>query len=108
MFRIWDAFQKIEVKPYHFYRWRASLRDLKNGMCPTITANMGTGGNNVPIIQTENGIRKLTPQECLKMQGFPEDFKQVVSNCQLYKQAGNSVSVPVVKRIADKIMGSLG
>lgn len=78
----------------------------KSGVVPTLTANMGTGGNNVPLIRTNNGaIRKLTPKECFNVQGYPIDFKlpENVSNGQLYKQAGNSVVVPVVRRIAEQI-----
>ena len=69
-------------------------------------AHMGTGGHNVPLIKDEHGIRKLTPIECAKFQGFPDDFKlpDNMSDSHLYKQFGNSVSIPVVKRIAEKII----
>ena len=66
---------------------------------------MGTGGHNVPLILTDSGeIRKLTPKETFNVQGYPKSFKipEGVSNGQLYKQAGNSVVVPVIKRIAEK------
>jgi len=81
---------------------RVYVRENKNNVCPTLTANMGTGGHNVPLIIDDFGIRKLTPRECLSFQGFPEDYKipSNVSNAQLYKQAGNAVSVTVVERIA--------
>ncbi|WLP85617.1 DNA cytosine methyltransferase [Mycoplasma seminis] len=88
------------------YQWRRKyVRENKNNLCPTLTANMGTGGHNVPLILTDKGIRKLTPRECFNLQGFPSDFQlpSDVSNSNLYKQAGNSVSVTVVKRIADEI-----
>ena len=66
-----------------------------------MTANMGTGGHNVPLILSDRGIRKLTPRETFNVQGFPKDFKlPEIANGQLYKQAGNSVVVPVIKRIA--------
>lgn len=89
-----------------FYQWRrVYVRENKSGVCPTLTANMGTGGHNVPIIVDDYGIRKLTPRECFRFQGFPEHFKlpQELSNASLYKQAGNSVVVPVVERIAKEI-----
>lgn len=81
---------------------RIYVRENKSNVCPTLTANMGTGGHNVPLIIDKFGIRKLTPRECFLFQGFPEEFKipSKVSNTQLYKQAGNSVTVPVVERIA--------
>jgi DNA (cytosine-5)-methyltransferase 1 len=92
------------------YQWRrVYLRENKNNVCPTLTANMGTGGHNVPLILDNHGIRKLTPEECLKFQGFPEWFKypENISHGSKYKQAGNSVSVPVVERIARNMIQSL-
>ena len=71
---------------------------------------MGMGGHNVPLILTNNNrIRKLTPKETFNVQGYPKDFKlpKEVSNGQLYKQAGNSVVVPLIKRIANSIADSL-
>lgn len=89
------------------YQWRRQyVRENKNGVVPTLTANMGTGGHNVPLILTDKGdIRKLIPKETFNVQGYPKEFKlpENVSNGQLYKQAGNSVVVPVIKRIAEKI-----
>lgn len=94
------------------YQWRRQyVRENKNGVIPTLTANMGTGGHNVPLILTNDGsIRKLTPKETFNAQGYPKDFKlpKNVSNAQLYKQAGNSVVVPVIKRIALNMAESLG
>lgn len=88
-----------------FYQWRRHyVRDNKSGVCPTLTANMGTGGHNVPIILTTKGIRKLTPRECFNLQGFPKSFKlPTIANCHLYKQAGNSVTVPLVFEVAKEI-----
>lgn len=52
------------------------------------------------LIQKENyKIRKLTPRECFRLQDFPDTFKFIVSNTQLYKQAGNSISVNVIEMI---------
>ena len=62
---------------------------------------MGTGGHNVPIIKNHKGIRKLTPKECFLLQGFPDNFKLPnISDSKLYQQAGNSVTVTVVERVA--------
>ncbi len=88
------------------YQWRRKyVRENKSGVCPTLTANMGTGGHNVPIIRDEKGIRKITPRECLRLQGFPEDFNfpKDISRGNQYKQIGNAVSIPVVKSIAQQI-----
>ena len=92
------------------YQWRrVYVRENKSNVCPTLTANMGTGGHNVPLIKTETGIRKLTPRECFNLQGFPKDYKLPtdLSNTRLYKQAGNSVVVPVIERIADEMVKAI-
>lgn len=89
------------------YQWRRSayVRENKKNVCFTLTASMGTGGHEVPLVLTETGIRKLTPRECFSLQGFPETFVfPDISDAKLYKQAGNSVVVPVIERIANQIM----
>lgn len=89
-----------------FYQYRrVYVREIKNGMCPTLTASMGLGGHNVPIIRDAKGIRKLTPRECARLQGLPESFvfPQNQARSYLYKQIGNSVTVPVISRIAENI-----
>lgn len=92
------------------YQWRRKyVRENKAGVVPTLTANMGTGGHNVPLILTDSKeIRKLTPKETFNAQGYPKEFKLPdISNAQLYKQAGNSVVVPVINRIAENIVDVL-
>ena len=79
-------------------------------MCPTLTANMGMGGHNVPLIlDNRNRIRKLLPRECLLLQGFPKNMIIPPELCdsRVYKQAGNAVSVPVVKRVAQEIIRAM-
>lgn len=87
------------------YQWRRKyVRKNKKGVSPTLTANMGMGGHNVPIIFDGRGIRKLTPRECFRIQGFPDEYKlPKMADSALYKQAGNSVSIPVLKRIAIQV-----
>jgi len=88
------------------YQWRRHyVRENKNNLCPTLTANMGTGGHNIPILRDDRGIRKLTPLECIKFQGFSEDFKfpKDLALSHRYKQIGNSVTVKVIEEIAKKI-----
>ncbi|MCX6757683.1 MAG: transcriptional repressor LexA [Candidatus Nomurabacteria bacterium] len=91
------------------YQWRRQyVRENKKGVCPTLTANMGTGGHNVPIIKDKKGIRKLTPLECFRIQGFPKDYiLPKISDSSLYKQAGNSVSVPVIEAVAKQMMKAM-
>ena len=88
------------------YQWRrVYVRENQSGMCPTLTANMGTGGHNVPLIVTKNNrFRKLTPKECFNFQGYPKNIiLPEIANSHLYKQAGNSVTVKLIKILADKI-----
>ena len=91
---------------FAIYQWRRKyVRKNKSGVVPTLTANQGEGGHNVCIIKTKYGIRKMTPHECFNAQGFGKDFKlpKNMSDAKLYKQAGNSVCVSVIKRIAEEI-----
>jgi DNA (cytosine-5)-methyltransferase 1 len=91
------------------YQWRRQyVRQNKSGICPTLTANMGMGGHNVPIIKTKHGIRKLTPRECFALMGMPNlQFPEGMADSRLYKQAGNAVVVPVIEAIARKIKAAL-
>ena len=92
------------------YQWRRQyVRKNQSGVVPTLTANMGTGGHNVPLVLTKHGIRKITPHEAFNVQGFPTDFKLPTDmvDSRLYKQAGNSVCVDVIYRIAQNIMTAL-
>lgn len=91
------------------YQWRRQyVRENQSGLIPTLTANMGGGGHNVPIILSDTGIRKLTPKECFNAQGFPTNFKLPnLCDSKLYKQAGNSVCVTVIERIAENIYNAI-
>lgn len=92
------------------YQWRrAYVRENQSNVCPTLTANMGTGGHNVPIIKDKYGIRKFTPRECARFQGMPDNFifPKDMARSHLYKQIGNSVSMPVITRIALNILNIL-
>lgn len=60
--------------------------------------------NSVGISENKSNIRKLTPNECRKLQGFPSDWKQVVSDTQAYKQFGNAVTVDVSYNVAKNLM----
>lgn len=87
------------------YQWRRHyVRENKSNLCPTLTANMGTGGHNVPLLRDKFGIRKLTPIECFKFQGFENIILPDIAISKLYMQAGNSVTIPLIKRIAEQII----
>lgn len=107
-------FERIKndvIKEGVVYQWRRKyVRENKSGVCPTLTANMGMGGHNVPIIKDSKGIRKLTPKECLLLQGYPDGFilPENVSDSRLYKQIGNSVTVNVIEAIAVEMKKAFG
>jgi DNA (cytosine-5)-methyltransferase 1 len=105
----WDLVKESVVKEDTVYQYRrVYVRENKSGECPTLTANMGGGGHNVPLIKDGKGIRKLTPRECFNFQGFDPSYKlPKLSDTNLYKLAGNAVSVPVVKLIADRLIDLL-
>ena len=107
-FKVYDSIKegvtkKIDENVLYQYR-RYYVRENKNNVCPTLTANMGGGGHNVPLLKDKKGIRRLTPRECFNLQGFPIDYKLPdVCDSALYKLAGNAVSIPVVRLISEKI-----
>lgn len=104
--RYYEWLQKEITKKNTIYQLRRIyVRENKSNLCPTLTANMGMGGHNVPLILDDFGIRKLTPRECFNFQGYPKNFKLPnIANSALYKQAGNSVTMPLIKRIAQEIL----
>lgn len=106
---IYDQLKDKITRKDRIYQWRRRyVRENKAGLVPTLTANMGTGGHNVPLILTKHGIRKLTPRETFNIQGYPDSFRlPPILDRHLYKQAGNSVSVPVIKRIAERLLFAL-
>lgn len=90
-------------KPLIAYEVRPSRCSFRNdGISPCLTAKMGTGGNNVPIVVSQK--RKLTERECLKIMGFPENFVIKKNSSHSYKQLGNSVVVPVVSVLAKELI----
>jgi DNA (cytosine-5)-methyltransferase 1 len=70
----------------------------------TLTSRMGTGGNNVSGVATATNVRRLTPIECERLQGFPDDWTAGQSDSTRYKQMGNAVAVPVVEWIVQNIV----
>ncbi len=111
--KVWNEIKtnvKKNIKTNTIYQYRRYyVRENKNNVCPTLTANMGSGGHNVPLIKDDKGIRKITPQECFNIQGFPSTYKlpDTISDAGLYKLAGNAVSYTVVEKIAQIIVNIL-
>lgn len=74
------------------------------GISPCLTAKMGTGGNNVPVVVEQH--RRLTERECLSIMGFPNSYK-INNGSHTYKQIGNSVVVPVLTKLAGCLLDCL-
>ena len=103
-----NLYEKLNMAmddPKAVYQWRRKyVRKNKSGVIPTLTANQGEGGHNVCLVRTKYGIRKMTPAECFYAQGFPKTFRlPKMADSRLYKQAGNSVCVSVINRIAEQM-----
>ncbi len=94
---------KNKLLIYHLRKYLVRVKEP--GVCPTLTANMGLGGHNVPFVYDSKGIRKLTEYECLRLQGFPKHFlfPDDVSRNKRYTQIGNAVAVPVAYLLAAKV-----
>ena len=78
------------------------IHDKVSGTVPTY---WGTGGSRVPYWNT-NPIRRLTPTECERLQGFPDNWTDGQADSHRYKQMGNAVAVPVVSWIVNRLMGA--
>ena len=108
----------IETKSFTYdrnikvYQYRRKRFRITKGYVPTLTASMGTGGNNVPMVITDSKLRKLTPRECFRLQGMNDsDIDKLIntglSNSALYERAGRTIFQPIAKNIAKKIYNSL-
>jgi site-specific DNA-cytosine methylase len=118
-----------------FYGNRVSDIRIQSGVINTLQARMGTGGNNMPMIFShtqgldpqpseiasptlrkggagmaaldDSKVRRLTPVECERLQGFPDDWTAGQSDSARYKQMGNAVAVPVVEWIIQNICDTI-
>ena len=81
-----------------------SLFNADSPYTSTISARYYKDGSEILIEQDDKNPRKLTPRECARLQGFPEEFIIPVSDAQAYKQFGNSVAVPVIRAIANQML----
>ena len=102
--RLWTYLQEYALK--HKLKGNGfgyGMADL-DGITRTLSARYYKDGSEILIPQKDKNPRKLTPRECARLQGFPDDFKIIVSDTQAYKQFGNSVVVPVVTQVAKLII----
>lgn len=104
-----DEFEKVGRKSICMLR-RSYVRSNKSGECPTLMANMGEGGHNQPTICDRYGIRKLTERECARFQGYRDSWFKIPTDTprsKIYKQIGNSVTVPLVRKLAKECLRQL-
>ena len=100
---------KIKDREQMYQLHFGQVRKGKDGICRTLTASMGGMKLHKPIIYDEFGIRYLSPQECLLLQGFPSNFvfSKGITLDKAYTLAGNTVCVPLIERIANCIKETL-
>ena len=106
----WDdmvAFMTDRHRIYRFTDW--GLSKGRDGICPTLLAAMGSPYERIPFFWDDYSIRKITQREAARLQGFPEDFEFPLKKTpkQVYKQIGNSVCIPIIKEIAERIKTTL-
>ena len=78
-----------------------------DGVSRTLSARYHKDGSEILIAQKGKNPRRLTPRECARLQGFPEDFKIPVSDTQAYRQFGNSVVVPLMANVASLVCAKM-
>lgn len=105
-----DLLKNVKKDGYIYKIDDSGVRPYAYKIAPTLTANMGTFPDRVPVTKDDFGIRKLTPYECLLLQGFPSNYKfpKGTTLNQAYKQIGNSVCVPIIEKLAKEIKRVLG
>lgn len=101
-----DQFPCVAYDPKDLGRRPATFEDVS----PTLKARCGTGGNNIPVTQIGYRVRRLTPLECERLQGFPDGWTDIPggSDTARYKALGNSVAIPCVSFIMRRIKEVLG
>ena len=85
------------------------VRVYDDEIMQTVIQRWGTGGGNVPAIQKSDDlvVRRLTPTECERLQGFPDGWTDNQADSNRYKQMGNAVAVPVVSWIINRMVAQI-
>jgi site-specific DNA-cytosine methylase len=79
---------------------------IQNGVSATITADVAGPTHSGPKIMQNMAVRRITPTECERLQGFPDGYTNIKENCPdgpRYKALGNSMAVPVMRWIGERI-----
>ena len=87
-----------------FYGNRVDDIRMQSDVINTLQARMGTGGGNMPLMNEGAVVRRLTPTECERLQGFPDGWTEGQTDGHRYKQMGNAVAVPVVEWIMERLV----
>ena len=105
--KLWEYLQAYAAKHHAVGNGFGYGIAKKDGISRTLSARYYKDGAEILIEQRGKNPRRLSPRECARLQGFPEDFRIVVSDNQAYKQFGNSVVVPLMKELAKLILAKL-
>lgn len=94
----------VQTKVYETHPADSRVKEMGD-VCQTVTSRWGTGGGNVPLAENNMSVRRLTPIECERLQGFPDNYTNTPtsSDSTRYKALGNSMAVPVMKWIGQRI-----
>jgi len=95
--------EKLKIKPFYPSIWHENKGGNISALPYSCALRAGASYNYLLV----NGKRRLSAREMLRLQGFPESFKVVVSNMQIRKQLGNSVSVPVMRAVASEMLSAI-
>ena len=107
--RIWESHQRRKEKNRAKGNgFGYSLFNENSEYTSTISARYYKDGSEILIEQKGKNPRKLTPREAARLQGYPDDFKIVVSDMQAYKQFGNSVPINMIDAVAKNMITALG
>jgi len=102
--KLWDYLQRYAQKHREKGNGFGFGLPSHDGVSRTLSARYHKDGSEILIKQRNKNPRRLTPRECARLMGFPEDFIIPVSDTQAYRQFGNSIVVPVVEIIAKKVV----
>ena len=105
-YRMLDEAMKTDGADRLYQVRRGSVRANPRGVCPTLTANMGGGGHNVPFVRDSYGIRRLSVSECLRLQGFPSNFEfgEGLPDSAKLKMIGNSVNPKLIEVLTRQLV----
>ena len=100
----------VVEEPIFFQAHMSGEARVKKDVMHSLSANMGTGGNNTPLVATQSmSVRRLTPLECERLMGWPDNHTRwkadgtEQADSHRYRQCGNGVATPVAKWIAQQI-----